>query len=430
MTNSVHPPSYYAATANSLTKYPVLQGQVQADVCVIGGGYTGLSSALHLAKAGYSVVLLEAQRVGWGASGRNGGQVCQGLNKGHDELVPLVGREIADALWHMSLESVELVEALINEHGIACDPKRGVLNVAAKERHARDMQASVEYNQRELNYSAQDYLNPEEVEARLGTNRFHGGQLWKEGLHLHPLNYALGLAKAAEQAGVRIFEQSRVTKYTKSRVGEDALVNTSEGEVSAKAVVLACNGYLEKLEPRIATRIMPINNFILATEPLDQQLCRRINRDDLAVADSRFVVNYFKLSGDNRLLWGGGETYSRRFPADIPAFVRKHMLEYYPELSDVRIDYGWGGTLAITLNRLPHFARPDANLFAVQGYSGHGVALATLAGKLMAEAVSGSLERFDIFARLPSHPFPGGTLLRTPGLVAGMLYYALRDRLY
>lgn len=427
MTLLGHPTSYYADTAHLTLQHAPLAGDLRADICIVGGGYTGLSAALHLAERGYSVVLLEAERLGWGASGRNGGQVCPGLNKSHDELVALVGRAVADALWWMSVEAVDLVGDLIARHGIACDLKRGVLHVAAKKRHAGEMQRAVEYNRREMGYVSQRYLAADEVAAKLGTERFYGGELWTDALHLHPLNYALGLGTAAEAAGAQLYENSRVIEL---HTGGAPWVKTAQGRVNADYILLACNGYLENLDRDLASTIMPINNFILATEPLDAELCSRLNPDDLAVADSRFVVNYFKLSGDNRLLWGGGETYSRRFPNDIPSFVRKHMLEYYPELADLRIDYGWGGTLAITLNRLPSFSRPKPNLFSAQGYSGHGVALATLAGKLMAEAISGSAERYDMFAQLPTPAFPGGTLLRTPGLIAGMLYYSLRDRLF
>lgn len=424
---SGYEPSYYSDSANAVKHYPVLQGEHTADVCIIGAGYTGLSAALHLAEKGYRVVLLEAQRVGWGASGRNGGQVCQGQNMSHEDMQKKVGRTVADALWQMSIESVELVKTLISRHKILCDLKKGVLHVAAKPGHCADLQRAVEYTCGKLAYEALSYLDQTDVSAMLGTQRYYGGQYWHDALHLHPLNYALGLAAAAEQAGVQIFEHSRVIRY---RAGHDAEVRTDTGCVKPAYILLACNGYLGKLEPRIAGKIMPINNFILATEPLGKEISHRINRDDVAVADSRFVINYFKLSGDNRLLWGGGETYSRRFPSDIRGFVRKHMLEFYPELKDLRIDYGWGGTLAITLNRMPCFNRLEENLFVAQGYSGHGVAMATLGGKLMAEAVSGSVERFDMFARMPSPSFPGGTLLRWPGLVAGMTYYALRDRLF
>ena len=419
--------SYYADSANEKKSYPRLQGETEADICVIGGGFTGLSAALHLAEKGYSVVLLEAEKVGWGASGRNGGQVCQGHNMAHEDLVKKVGRQAADALWQMSLESVDLVRELIERHQIDCDLKQGVLHVASKPEHASEMQQTVAYKHRVLGYDAIRYLEKAEVSEMLGNDCYHGGEYWTEAAHLHPLNYALGLAAAADKAGVRIFEDSRVAHYQSGATTE---VVTAAGQVKAKYLLLACNGYLGKLEPRIAGKIMPINNFIIATEPLDEATCRRINRDDVAVADSRFVINYFKLSGDNRLLWGGGENYSSRFPSDIPAFVRRYMLQYYPELSDVKIDYGWGGTLAITLNRMPYFDRVEDNLFVAQGYSGHGVALATLGGKLVAEAISGTAEKFDVFARVPTPGFPGGTLLRWPGLVAGMLYYSMRDRFF
>jgi gamma-glutamylputrescine oxidase len=422
-------PSYYMDTANTLGDdsccHAELVGEVIADVCIVGAGYTGLSAALHLAEKGYSVILLEAEKVGWGASGRNGGQVCPDHNMEYQALKSKVGAENAKVLWDMSIESVALVRQLITQHNIQCDQKQGVLHVAAKASHVNALQESVEHKQKELGYEAIRYLARDEVQTMLGTDHFHAGEYWSDGIHLHPLNYALGLADAALSAGVSIYENSRVSAY---KTGADTRVSTAQGEVKARYILLACNGYIENLEPRITSKIMPINNFMLATEPLSDELCYRINRDDVAVADSKFVVNYFKLSADNRMLWGGGENYTRRFPQDIKRFVQRHMLEVYPELAGVKVDYGWGGTLAITLNRMPYFARIEDNLFVAQGYSGHGVALATLGGKLMAEAVSGSAEQFDLFAKVPTPDFPGGTLLRWPGLVAGMLYYSLRDR--
>lgn len=422
-----HIDSYYAATANQYDDYPKLQGEIDTDICVIGAGFTGLSAALHLAEMGYSVSVLEAEKVGWGASGRNGGQVAQDHNMDHDELIQKVGKAAADTLWDMSIESVDLVKELIHKHNIDCDLKAGILHVAAKPRHDQHIKESVEYKRNVLGYDKIEYVDRSEVRDMLGTDRYYAGEYWKDAAHLHPLNYALGLAKAAVAAGVKVYENSRVTDY---KGGAQAYVKTEQGQVKPKYILLACNGYLGKLEPKVAGKIMPINNFIIATEPLSEELCKKINRDDVAVADSKFVINYFKLSGDNRLLWGGGENYTTKFPKDIPNFVRKYMLEFYPELADVKIDYGWGGTLAITLNRMPYFNRLDDNVFAAQGYSGHGVALATLGGKLMAQAVSGSAEKFDIFASVPTRTFPGGTLLRFPGLVAGMLYYAMRDRFF
>jgi len=244
--------------------------------------------------------------------------------------------------------------------------------------------------------------------------------------HLHPLNYALGLAAAASGLGVKIYENSRVSAYDAASPNR---IKTTTGTVSAPYVVLACNGYLERLEPRIAGRIMPINNFVLATEPLKADQVRQLNPEDLCMYDAKFVVNYWKMTADHRMLFGGGENYTRRFPANIKAFVRKYLLQLYPQLADSRIDYGWGGTLAITMNRLPCFGRLDPDIYYAMGFSGHGVQTATLAGKLIAEAVAGTAERFDIMANLPSPRFPGGTLLRWPGLVAGMLYNAIKDRI-
>jgi len=266
----------------------------------------------------------------------------------------------------------------------------------------------------------------EEMRTLSGSTVFRGGLLDEGALHLHPLNYALGLAEAARRAGARMHEQSRVTGYEE---GPRIRVRTAQGSVLADQLVLACNGYLGKLEPRIAGRIMPINNFMLATEPLDAATARSINPRDLAMQDSRFVINYWKLSADRRLLFGGGENYSARFPADIRSFVRPHMLAIYPALAGTRIDYGWGGTLAITLRRMPAFGKLGRNIHYALGYSGHGIPTATLAGKLLAAAIAGHGEGFDVMARIPTPAFPGGTLLRYPGMVLGLLYYALRDRL-
>jgi gamma-glutamylputrescine oxidase len=426
--------SYYAASAHSQPGFPTLLGAVQADVCIIGAGYTGLSAALHLAEKGYQVVVLEAAKVAQGASGRNGGQVCVGLNLSQSELEHQLGADHARQLWDLSLEAVQLVKELIVRQQIDCELKQGILHTAFKPSHVSGMQQETEHLQQAYGYDGVRFVPGDELRSMLATDRYHGAQLFGEAVHLHPLNYALGLGAAAVQRGVRIFEDSRVLAYSNgyspgSQTTEGIRVQTSQGSVRAGALVLACNGYLGTLEPRIAGKIMPINNFIVATEPLDPDLAHRLIRDDVAVADSKFVVNYFRLTGDRRLLFGGGENYSSRFPADIPGFVRRHLLQVYPQLESTRIDYAWGGTLAITRNRMPFFRRLDNNLYVAQGYSGHGIALATLGGKLISDAISGSPEGFDILARLPSPGFPGGPLLRWPALVAGMLYYQLRDRL-
>jgi len=426
MQKQPHADSWYKATANLQLDFPALQGETCTDVCVIGAGYTGLSTALHLRQRGYSVTVLEANKVGWGASGRNGGHVGTGQRSGQDELEKLVGLDHAKALWQLGLEAVDTVCQLIREHQIDCELKQGNLHVASKAKECAGLQAEVEHLQRVYDYQQISYVDKSELSQLTSGTGFHAGLLDAGSRHLHPLNYALGLAAAAAGLGARIHEGSRVLSYSE---GDKIRVKTDSGEVQAQYLVLACNGYLEKLEPRAAGRIMPINNYMLATEPLQEDLARRLIRDDTSMTDSLFVVNYWKLSADNRLLFGGGETYSRRFPADIKNFVRKCMLRIYPELTDTRIDYGWGGTLAITMNRMPDFGRLSPRVMYAHGYSGHGVPIATLAGKLLAEVISGTAERFDVMADVPSPQFPGGTLLRWPGLVAGMLFFSLRDKL-
>lgn len=426
MQNKAHVDSWYAATANLKLDLPPLEGATSTDVCVIGAGYTGLSAAIHLRQAGYNVTVLEANKVAWGASGRNGGHVGTGQRAGQEELEKLVGLDHARALWQLSLEAVDTVCKLIEEHSIDCELKRGNLHVASKAGDIASMPAEVEHLQKVYNYQQLRYVDATELKSMTSGQGFGGGLLDTGSRHLHPLNYALGLARVAIELGATIHEGSRVLSYSE---GSQVTVRTDRGEVQAKFLVLACNGYLEKLEPRTAGRIMPINNYMLATEPLGEDLARRLIRDDTSMSDSRFVINYWKLSADNRLLFGGGESYSRRFPADIKGFVRKYALQIYPELADTRIDYGWGGTLAITLRRMPDFGRLSPTTFYAHGYSGHGVPIATLAGKLLAEVIGGTAERFDVMASVPAMEFPGGTLLRWPGLVAGMLFYSLRDRI-
>lgn len=426
MASSQHPDSYYAATAVDIPELSALAGATRSDVCIIGGGFTGLSSALHLAEAGYDVVLLEAERVGWGASGRNGGQLGSGQRKDQDELEQLVGKQDARRLWELAEEAKRVVKERIERHNIPCDLKPGVLHAGYKPSDADWFRRYANKLRTDYDYPHVRGVSREEMGEMLGTSIYHGGSLDTDAGHLHPLNYALGLARAAQAQGARLFDQSRVVAYDRK---QPTTVRTNSGSVSADYVVLACNGYLGSLEPRLAAKIMPINNFVLATEPLGDARARELIRDDVAVADSKFVIDYYRLSADKRLLFGGGENYTRRFPRDLKSFIRKYMLRVYPQLESVRIDYAWGGTLAVTLKRLPHFGRLTPNVFFAQGFSGHGVALTSLAGKLIAEALAGTAERFDVFARLPVTSFPGGTLLRWPGLVAGMLYYSLRDKL-
>jgi gamma-glutamylputrescine oxidase len=421
-----HPASYYVASANAMPAHPPLRGSLSADVCIVGGGYTGLSALLHLAERGYDAVLLEAARVGAGASGRNGGQLSSGQRVGQSALEAMYGNDRARLLWQLAEEAKALVKDRIRRHGIACDLKPGVLDAAHKPAHAEALQREAEHLARRYDYPHTRYVGANEMREMLGTQRYFGGLLDADAAHLHPLNYALGLADAALAAGGRICERSQVVKVGS---GRPALIETTEGQVQARYVVLAVNGYLGRLVPALAGQIMPINNFILATAPLGEADARALIRDDVAVADSKFVIDYFRLSADRRLLFGGGESYSTRLPTNLKAIVRRCMLKVFPQLAEVPIDYAWGGTLAITRSRLPHFARLAPDVFVAHGYSGQGIGLATLAGQLIAEALAGQAERFDVMAALKVQRFPGGTLLRWPALVLGMLYYGLRDRL-
>jgi gamma-glutamylputrescine oxidase len=415
-----YPASWYAASVEPLEPFPPLAGSAEADVCVIGGGYTGLSAALHLARAGYSVTLLEAHRVGWGASGRNGGQVGSGQRQDQDWLEKAVGRTRARALWDLGEEAKATVRGLIARHAIPCDLRHGIVYAAHKPAYAPAYHAYAEKLAADYGYAEAEPLDRAGIAAHLGTDVYHGGMIDRGAHHLHPLAYALGLARAALAAGVRIHEASRATRIDGTRVF------TAGGTLAAQFVLVAANGYNGGLAPAVAARAMPINNFILATEPLGE---RAPITTGVAAADSRFIVNYWRQTPDQRLIFGGGESYGYRFPRDIAGLVRRALGRVYPGLARVPVSHAWGGTLAITTNRLPAFQRLSPCVYSVAGYSGHGVAMATLAGKLMAEAVRGSAERFDLFASLPQQRFPGGATFRWPLLVLAMSWYALRDRL-
>jgi len=422
-----YPDSYYLATANSdhMVERPQLRESIRCDVCVIGGGYTGINAALSLREKGYDVVLLEAERIGWGASGRNGGHAGGDPRHGVEELEAMYGKDEARRHFDLNGAALDYVKQRIDTHAIECDWRSGIIHATFNSKETDETKYEVDYLRKEYGADHISFIDSDAMSEKIGSPCYHGGQLDSASGHLHPLNFALGLADAAEKAGVRIFEQSRVLSYDHA---SPTTIKTEHAEVVADKVVLGANGYLGNLEPRVAGKIMPINNYVIATEPLPEELCRQLIRDNEAVSDTLFVVNYFRLSPDNRMLFGGGENYRPgHFPKDIKGYVRKRMLRIYPQLADVKIDYGWGGTLAVTMNRMVHFGRFD-NLYYAQGYSGHGLVLASYAGKLIADAISGDDDGFDVFARANVPSFPGGTLLRWPGLVAGMLFYSMMDR--
>jgi gamma-glutamylputrescine oxidase len=427
MANVAHEDSYYAASANDHPDYPGLEGDTSVQVCVIGGGYTGLSAALNLAEQGLSVVVLEAHRVGWGASGRNGGQICTGFSTGNEKLESRFGLDDARKLFDLTEESKAIVRERVARHGIDCDLTWGYFHGAGKRRHLNDLRSEHDSLARDYGYEQTRLVEtPQDVGEYVETPAYLGGLYDSGGGHLHPLNYCLGLARAAEAAGVRIFEGTEALAIEK---GAKVRVRTRRGRVSADFLVLAGNAYLVGLEPEIESKIMPVGTYIAATEPLEESRAKLLIKNDVAVADCNFVLNYFRLSRDHRLLFGGRVSYSTLMPPNLPNAMRRKMLQVFPSLSDLRFDYTWGGFVAITMERTPHLGRLGGNVFFAQGFSGHGVAFTGVAGKILAEAIAGQAGRLDLLARLPHTTFPGGRLFRTPTLALAMMWYRLRDML-
>ena len=411
--------SYYAATANAWDTQPVFGAhaaegdycdyEAEYDVAVIGGGFTGLSAALACAEKGLKVALLEAETIGFGASGRNGGQLIPGLRWSMREIDVEFGRERAQAIFDLAYSAVGRVKDRIAKHDIQCDLKAGHLEAAYKPANFDAIQRDADFLASNFGWEA-EVVQPKDMGRHINGGGYHGGIYDSKGGHCHPLNYALGLAQAAKNAGVTIFENSR----------------TWPGDANAEYFILATDTWMGEDDRELGGYTIPIMNYNVATAPLPD--ADKLFPSDAAVADSRFVLNYFRLSADKRLIFGGGEKYVQTPPADIAGFVRKHILEVFPHLADVPIDYAWGGAVGVTMNRLPHMGR-KGNVFFAHGFSGHGALITTLAGELMAESVVGTMERFDVFANLPHRPFPGGKMFARPLATLGLLYYALRDRL-
>lgn len=414
--------SYYTATAHPAPRRPPAQGDLTADIVIIGGGFTGVAAALACAEKGFDVILLEAETIGFGASGRNGGQLIPGLRWSMREVEAAFGRDRAKAIFDLAYGARDRVWDRTSRHNIACDLTPGHLEAAVKPSHFKAMAREAEWLADHYGHSA-EIVSPEDMGQHIRTNAYHGGVYDPQGGHFHPLNYVLGLAKAAEMAGARVFEQSRVTAVTHN-AGVDAQL--ANGRVRARLGLLATDSWIGDLAPQLGRHTIPIMNYNIATAPLAD--ATSLLPSNAAVADSRFVLNYFRLSADKRLIFGGGEKYVERPPRDIAGFVRRHMVRIFPHLAATPIDHVWGGAVAVSRNRLPHLGR-TGNLFFAHGFSGHGALVTTLAGELAAEAMAGTAQRFDILATLPSAPFPGGPRLRRPLATLGLLWYALRDRL-
>ena len=418
-----HTRSYYAATTNRQTDYPQLRGEQRCDVAVVGAGYTGLSSALYLAERGYDVAVIEAQRVGWGASGRNGGQLIDGFVDS-DKIEKRVDATAVKIAREMGLECRDVVLDLIERYSINCDLKFGYLDLALNTRDMVYFQSEIERKSKQNYPHEMSLLAKEQLPEVIGSKRYLGGLVNRGNGHLHPLNLCLGEAHAIDGNGGRIFERSPVTHI---HHGDKPRVETADGVLHADQLVLAGNAYLGRVEPKLYGAVIPAGSFIIATEPLGEELATEILPQDMAACDQRVGLDYFRLSADKRMLFGGLCNYSGRDPKDITAALRPNMLKVFPQLKGARIDYEWGGYLAISMNRVPQLGRIKNNTYYAQGYSGHGVAPAHLAGKVLADAICGDCEQFDVFERVGHLKLPGGKWFANPALALGMLYYRLKE---
>jgi gamma-glutamylputrescine oxidase len=421
-----HARSWYAATAHEAPAHPTLAGDVSCDVCVVGAGIAGCATALELAERGYRVVVLEAERVGWGASGRSGGQAIFGYGTSQASLAAEVGIDIARRLWDVSIEALDWVRDRVARHGIDCDLNWGHLHVATRPRQRDELLALQQELADVYGYRSPRFMERSDVEALLATTRYCAGLYDPRSGHLHPLNYTLGLARAAVAAGAVIHEGSAVARIVP---GDPLRLVTSRGTVTARHAVLTRGGYVAGLRTPADGRVMPVGTYVVATEPLGAERIAALIRENVAVADVNFVLDYFRRSADHRLLFGGRVSYSGIDTRDTGRATAARMHRVFPQLADVRLDYVWGGYVDISMNRAPDFGRIGGNLYYLQGFSGHGIAMAGMAGRLAAEAITGQSGRFDLYGRLRHRAFPGGRLLRTPALVLGMLWYRLRDRL-
>ena len=424
MPASISNKSYYLATANRVISTVPLEGDVTADVCIIGAGYTGLSAALELTEAGYTVVVLEAETIGFGASGRNGGQICTGFSSGQGKIESQIGKADAKRAFDLSEEAKQLILDRIEKHKIDCDISWGYMHCIPKPHQFKHLQEWADEYQA-LGYGGNTLLTKAELEQKLGTNIYHGALRESHAGHFHPLNYCLGLAAAAIKAGAVVHEHSRVVDVN---TGPAPWARTVKGKVSAKFMIIGGNAYLGQLIKPLEGKVMPVGSYIIATEPLGENRAKSLIADNEAVANTNFIVDYYRRSSDHRMLFGGRASYSTFEPPNLGEYMRPRMTSVFPQLKDVKIDYAWGGFIAITSNRIPDCGRLSPTVFYAHGYSRQGVSLAGMYGKLMAEAVRGTAERFDLLAKIKHLPFPGGRL-RTPLLVAAMAYYRVRDAL-
>ncbi|MDI3324834.1 FAD-binding oxidoreductase [Pontibacterium granulatum] len=420
-----HTTSYYAASANDKSIRPALTGQVEADVCVIGAGYTGMSTALHLAEAGFKVAVVEATRIGFGASGRNGGQIVHSYSRDIDFIEKHYGKNTGTEMGKMAFEGGRIIRRFVDQYNIQCDLKDGGIFAACNSKQMRELEEKKQLWESHGHQNL-EMLSETDTQKYIGTTRYKGALLDKSGGHFHPLNLVLGEAAAFESLGGVIYEDSPVTRVEE---GAKAKVHTAKGCVTANFVVVAGNAYLGDLIPKLQAKAMPCGTQVVTTAPLTPEQQRELLPHDQCVEDCNYLLDYFRLSGDGRLIYGGGVTYGAREPGKIESLIVPKMLKTFPQMQGVKIDFAWTGNFLLTLMRLPQFGRVGNNIYYAQGYSGHGVTCSHLAGKVLSDAIQGQAERYDVFAGLPQYPFPGGRALRIPYTAMGAWYYNLRDKL-
>ncbi len=421
-----HTRSYYAASRKLKIEYPSLVGEHRCDVAVVGAGFTGVSTALYLAERGYDVALIESNRIGWGASGRNGGQLIDGFTN-VEKFERRSGQQVeADMVRQMGLECRDIVVQRIEQYSIDCDLKLGYIDVAARPKELQDLEESLQIHQKNNYPHEMRLVSQDELRDFIDSDSYIGGLTNEGNGHLHPLDLCIGEAQAANELGATIFEQTRVTRILH---GSKPVVETESGKIFADKVVLAGNAYLRETEPKLRRTIFPAGSYVIATEPLGDTRANELTPADIAFCEQCIALNYFRLSADKRLLFGGMCNYSGRVPKSITASLRPKMLNIFPQLEDVRIDYEWGGNIAISVNRCPQFGRIKDNTYYVQGYSGHGIAPTHLAGKMLADIICGDSEQFDVFSKVRHIPLPGGKWFASPAIAMGMLYYRLKELL-
>ncbi|MDE0876634.1 MAG: FAD-binding oxidoreductase [Porticoccaceae bacterium] len=414
-----HAPSYYAATANWQTDYPELEGSIEADVAIVGGGFSGVATAVELSERGYKVVLLESNRIGWGASGRNGGQIIGGYGQNPGAFRSTIGSEGVDIVEGMGVECVDIIKQRIEKYNIDCDLKWGYCEVGLKKRHLKSYQQWAEDD------PAMHLLDQDQIKEYVNSELYLGGYYREDWGHIQPLNLCIGEAKVAQSLGANIFENSQVTNIT---YGDNPVVTTQKGSVKAGHVILCGNAYMGKLVPYLDARVLPATSCIIGTEPLSDEQLRQTMVRDVAVCDSRTALDYYRLSADKRLLFGGLSNYTGLEPTNSEAVMRNKMAKVFPSLKNVKIDYSWSGRMGISVRRMPQIGRlKNSNILYASGYSGHGVAPTHMTGRLLAEAVDGNTHRFDIMNKMFHLPWPGGKLLRRPAMAAGMMFYKIRD---